>query len=68
MLYEVITELFTLCGDEFEREAFIDNLLTAISLNNSSGSNQKGNTNITIVLTLRADFYAHLAEYPELRA
>jgi WD40 repeat protein/class 3 adenylate cyclase len=51
-------ELFTLCRDEFEREAFIDNLLT--TLNQSGGS-------VTLILTLRADFYAHLAQYPELR-
>ena len=51
-------ELFTLCHDEFEREAFIDNLLT--TLNQSGG-------NTTLILTLRADFYAYLAQYPELR-
>jgi hypothetical protein len=51
-------ELFTLCRDEFEREAFIDNLITV--LNQSEGR-------ITLILTLRADFYAQLAQYPELR-
>jgi WD40 repeat protein/class 3 adenylate cyclase len=51
-------ELFTLCRDEFEREAFIDNLL--MTLNQNGG-------NTTLILTLRADFYAHLAQYPELR-
>jgi WD40 repeat protein/class 3 adenylate cyclase len=51
-------ELFTLCRDEFEREAFIDNLLTTLKQNGG---------NVTLILTLRADFYAHLAQYPELR-
>jgi WD40 repeat protein/class 3 adenylate cyclase len=58
LVLDQFEELFTLCRDEFEREAFIDNLLT--TLNQADG-------NITIVLTLRADFYAHLAQYPELR-
>ena len=51
-------ELFTLCHDEFEREAFIDNLLMTLN---------QGGGNTTVILTLRADFYAHLAQYPELR-
>ena len=61
LLIDQFEELFTLCHDEFEREAFIDNLLTAIS------SNTDGNCNLTLVITLRADFYAHLAQYPDLR-
>ena len=58
LVLDQFEELFTLCRDEFEREAFIDNLLT--TLGQSEG-------NITLILTLRADFYAHLAQYPELR-
>ena len=58
LVIDQFEELFTLCRDEFEREAFIDNLLTAL--------NQDKDT-FTLVLTLRADFYAHLAQYPELR-
>jgi WD40 repeat protein/class 3 adenylate cyclase len=58
LVLDQFEELFTLCRDEFEREAFIDNLLTA--LNQSEGT-------MTLILTLRADFYAHLAHYPELR-
>jgi len=57
LVLDQFEELFTLCRDDFEREAFIDNLLTAIS-----GAGQT-----TLILTLRADFYAHLAQYPELR-
>jgi len=58
LVLDQFEELFTLCRDEFEREAFIDNLLTAL---------QQDNSNITLIITLRADFYAHLAQYPELR-
>lgn len=52
-------ELFTLCRDEFERVAFVDNLLYAIS------PDREGR--VTVLITLRADFYAHVAQYPELR-
>jgi WD40 repeat protein len=58
LVVDQFEELFTLCRDEFEREAFIDNLLNLVS---------PGQSNTTLILTLRADFYAHLAQYPELR-
>ncbi len=58
LVIDQFEELFTLCHDEFEREAFIDNLLNAIALEDSR---------ITLIMTLRADFYAHLSQYPELR-
>ena len=57
-------ELFTLCRDEFEREAFIDNLLTALT---PAPSPNQGEGSITLIIAIRADFYAHLAQYPELR-
>jgi WD40 repeat protein/DNA-binding SARP family transcriptional activator len=52
-------ELFTLCHAETERQAFVDNLLLA-ALSPSAPAR--------VVITLRADFYAHCAQYPELRA
>ncbi len=55
LVIDQFEELFTLCRDEFEREAFIDNLL------NAKGSG------VTIMIALRADFYAHVAHYPDLR-
>jgi WD40 repeat protein/class 3 adenylate cyclase len=58
LVIDQFEELFTLCRDEFEREAFIDNLLTTLDQDRDT---------CTLVLTLRADFYAHLAQYPELR-
>jgi WD40 repeat protein/DNA-binding SARP family transcriptional activator len=68
LVIDQFEELFTLCRDEFEREAFIDNLLTALSPPSIPlGEARRGEGNITLILTLRADFYAHLAQYPELR-
>jgi len=51
-------EVFTLCHDEMERIAFIDKLLS---------SAQDQSKKITVVIALRADFYAHCAQYPLLR-
>jgi WD40 repeat protein/transcriptional regulator with XRE-family HTH domain len=51
-------ELFALCRSEEERAAFIDNLLAA-------ASDADGPT--VVVITLRADFYAHCAGYIQLR-
>ena len=58
LVVDQFEELFTLCRDEFDREAFIDNLLNLVSPDQSK---------VTLIITLRADFYAHLAQYPELR-
>jgi WD40 repeat protein/DNA-binding SARP family transcriptional activator len=66
LVIDQFEELFTLCRDEFEREAFIDNLLTALSPSSLKGEG-RGEGRISLVITLRADFYAHLAQYPELR-
>jgi WD40 repeat protein/class 3 adenylate cyclase len=66
LVIDQFEELFTLCRDEFEREAFIDNLLNLIS-SSPTGRGARGEGNTTLIITLRADFYAHLAQYPELR-
>ena len=58
LVIDQFEELFTLCHDEFERESFIDNLLHAITPEES---------HVTLIITLRADFYAHLSQYPDLR-
>lgn len=57
LVVDQFEELFTLCHDKSEREAFIDNLLTAAA--------PDGQT--VVVLTLRADFYAACAEFDDLR-
>ncbi|TAH51625.1 MAG: hypothetical protein EYC68_09685 [Chloroflexota bacterium] len=64
LVVDQFEELFTLCHDELEREQFIDNLVNALS---QTTDDRRQTTDLTLVLTIRADFYAHLAEYPELR-
>jgi WD40 repeat protein/DNA-binding SARP family transcriptional activator len=59
LIVDQFEELFTLCHDPFEREAFVDHLLSAISAENTA--------NILIVLALRADFYGQCAQYESLR-
>ena len=56
LVIDQMEELFTSCREESERRAFLDNLLNA-----AEGGQCK------IVLTLRADFYAHCARYENLR-
>ena len=58
LVVDQFEELFTLCRDAFEREVFVDNLLAA--------AEPDGPANL--IIALRADFYAHCAQYPELRA
>src|SRR5258708_21841673 len=57
LVVDQFEELFTLCRDENERAAFVDNLMTAVEANGPT----------LVVITLRADFYAHCAGYPRLR-
>jgi WD40 repeat protein/transcriptional regulator with XRE-family HTH domain len=58
ILVDQFEELFTLCRDESERILFIEKLLTLA---------QESAQKITVVLALRADFYAHCSQYPALR-
>ena len=58
LVVDQFEELFALCRSEGERTAFISNLLTAASEMDGP---------VIVVITLRADFYAHCANYPELR-
>ena len=58
LVIDQFEELFTLCRDESERRAFVNNLITAAS--------ESGGTTF-VVLALRADFYDHCAPYPALR-
>jgi len=56
-LVDQLEEIFTLCQDETERQMFIENLLYAAG---ASGGRA------TVVLALRADFYARTAGHREL--
>ncbi|MCB0183295.1 MAG: ATP-binding protein, partial [Caldilineaceae bacterium] len=57
LVVDQFEELFTLCKDQTERKVFVDNLLTAAV--------EDGVT--TVVITLRADFYAHCFSFENLR-
>lgn len=58
LVIDQFEELFTLCRSEEERTAFIDNLLTASS---------EADGPLVVIITLRADFYVHCANYIQLR-
>lgn len=50
-------ELFTLCHDAEERHAFVANLMNAVASHGPTA----------VVITLRADFYAHCSAFAHLR-
>jgi class 3 adenylate cyclase/WD40 repeat protein len=58
LVVDQFEELYTICRDARDREAFIACLLTAT---NTAGGP------VHVVITLRADFYGHLASQEELR-
>lgn len=58
LVIDQFEELFALCRSEQERTAFIDNLLSAVCDHDGP---------VAAVITLRADFYAACAGYPQLR-
>jgi WD40 repeat protein/transcriptional regulator with XRE-family HTH domain len=58
LVIDQFEELFALCHSEDERASFVSNLLAAAS---------EPDGPIFIVITLRADFYAHCAAYVQLR-
>lgn len=58
LVIDQFEETFALCRSEEERSAFINNLLTAAT---------DPNGKVAVVITLRADFYAHCANYVQLR-
>ncbi|MCB9009989.1 MAG: hypothetical protein H6656_21900, partial [Ardenticatenaceae bacterium] len=63
LVIDQFEELFTLCRSEEKRQAFIDNLGTAVSPEN----NQSSHHPTRVVIALRADFYHHCAQYDALR-
>jgi WD40 repeat protein/basic membrane lipoprotein Med (substrate-binding protein (PBP1-ABC) superfamily)/transcriptional regulator with XRE-family HTH domain len=58
LVVDQFEELFTLCGNEIDRIAFIEKLLSFA---------RDRSKRISVVLALRADFYSHCAQYPLLR-
>lgn len=69
LVVDQFEELFTLCRNREMRKAFIDNLLTAAGVMPVAGYSGQGVDGPTsVVITLRADFYAHCADFEALRA
>jgi WD40 repeat protein len=60
LVVDQFEELFTACKDGAERKQFVDNLLT-------TAAPETGGPTV-VVLTLRADFYAHCLQFENLRA
>ncbi len=58
LIVDQFEELFALCRSENERKTFIDNLMTAASVTDGP---------VIVLITIRADFYVHCADYPALR-
>lgn len=58
LVVDQFEELFTLCRSQAEQTAFVNNLLTAAFEPNGS---------TIVVIALRADFYAHCADFADLR-
>ncbi len=63
LVVDQFEELFSQCRDEAERRAFVDNLLAAVTGSPGEATLQP----TVVVITLRADFYAHCARYDGLR-
>jgi WD40 repeat protein/class 3 adenylate cyclase len=59
LVVDQFEEVFALCRDEDERRQFIDALLCAV---------EAADSRTVVVLTIRADFYGHCADYPNLAA
>ena len=57
LIVDQFEELFTLCKDETEQHAFVDNLMTAVSVDGSP---------LVLIIVLRADFYDRCARFPAL--
>jgi WD40 repeat protein/basic membrane lipoprotein Med (substrate-binding protein (PBP1-ABC) superfamily)/DNA-binding SARP family transcriptional activator len=60
LIVDQFEQLFTRCRSDNECAAFVDNLMSA--------SESRMNGKVTVVITLRSDFYSHCAAYPRLRA
>jgi WD40 repeat protein len=61
LVVDQFEELFTLCGDERQRHAFVELLAEIAAIGDEQAS-------VLVVLGLRADFCSACAEYPHLRA
>ncbi len=62
-----LEEVFTLCRDEAERSAFLAALVHASGLDDGPADTPPDSDRATVLVTLRADFYAALAPYAPIR-
>ncbi|MEO6350371.1 MAG: adenylate/guanylate cyclase domain-containing protein, partial [Candidatus Limnocylindrales bacterium] len=62
-----LEEVFTLCRDQAERHAFLASLTHACGLDDGEADIPSDADRATVLITLRADFYAFLAPYSEMR-
>ena len=71
LVVDQFEELFTACKDEAERKAFVDSLLCAAGAPSPVGTTGEGRGGgdgpTSLVIALRADFYAHCAQFANLR-
>ncbi len=71
LVIDQFEELFTLCRNEQERSCFLANLLTSVGLDAridvEPDVEQQYEGPVSVVIVLRADFYAHCAQYEGLR-
>jgi len=71
LVVDQFEELFTQCRDPAQRRAFIDNLLAAANAPSPSQGEGWGEGQVDgptiVVITLRADFYHHCAQFENLR-
>ncbi|MGW2383258.1 NACHT and WD repeat domain-containing protein [Streptomyces sp. NPDC001658] len=63
LVVDQLEEMFTLCGDERERQAFLD-VLSGLARPRPDGRGPVA----LVVLGLRSDFYSPCADYPQLRS
>ncbi|MEM7133349.1 MAG: effector-associated domain EAD1-containing protein [Chloroflexota bacterium] len=70
LVVDQFEETFTLCKDSDERRIYIDNLLYAAGQAPEYANKRSWTTGspTIVLLTLRADFYAHCAQFDNLRA
>ena len=62
LIVDQFEEVFTLCPREEERTAFVESLMSAVSVERGGCGGP-----LTLALALRADFYGQCARYPSLR-
>ena len=67
LVVDQFEELFTQCRDLAQRKAFIDNLLAAAGVSSLGEKEGSDDGSTVVVITLRADFYHHCAQFENLR-